>query len=60
MTESDYILMQRMTNVRTAYNILSDCTIENGSLLQGILVLLVSERDTLSAQLGNLEIKEDN
>ncbi len=60
MLESDYILMQRIINVRTAYNILSDCLVEKGTNLQEVLLLLSYEKDNLSLQLGDLEIKDNN
>ena len=59
MAESTYILMQRIANVRTACNILSDCRIKRGSLLQGVLILLENEKEDLSSQLGDLEIKDE-
>ena len=60
MVESDYILMERIANVRAAVNILYGCRIQKGSLLQGVLILLENEKNDLSSQLGDLEIKEDN
>ncbi len=50
MLESDYILIQRLTNIRVARKLINDCTIERPSKLQRVLLLLNEEEDELCLQ----------
>lgn len=40
MLESDYILVQKLTNIRIARNIVADCAMEPISRLKRVLILL--------------------
>ena len=60
MAEKYYFLTRQLAHVKIAHNTLSYYKIEKGSLLQKILIQLSEELLSLSLQLEDLKIKEDN